>query len=170
MSKETGSDLDEASQSVGPDAVGEIAVRSRYLAPGYWRGPDLTEAAFLADPQGGSARTYRTGDLGRMRADGWLEYLGRKHFQFKIRGQWVALPEIEGALLGLATMKMDRSALPAPGRARPNLGTPIVPARTPVEAAVGAIWAEVLELAEVGIHDNFFWLGGELVVGDASHV
>ncbi len=216
--------LDETGQVVGPDAVGEIAVRSRYLAPGYWRRPDLTDAAFLPDPQDGSTRVYRTGDLGRMRRDGCLEYLGRKNFQVKVRGQWVALAEIEAALLRLAavketavvalegasgerrlvaylvpasqdaptvsdlrqalsqtlpshmvpgtyvmlealprtaTGKLDRTALPDPGRDRPNLCTPIVPPRTPAEAAVCAIWADVLELNAVGIHDNLFDLGGD---------
>ena len=34
--------LDESGQEVGPGEVGEIAVKSRYLAAGYWRRPDLT--------------------------------------------------------------------------------------------------------------------------------
>src|SRR5262245_31022026 len=78
--------LDEAGKEVGPGDVGEIAVKSRYLVPGYWRRPDLTKAAFLPDPAGGSARTYRTGDLGCMDSDGCLQHLGRKDFQVKIRG------------------------------------------------------------------------------------
>src|SRR6185295_16787352 len=38
--------LGPASQPVGPGEVGEIAVRSRYVASGYWDRPDLTDAAF----------------------------------------------------------------------------------------------------------------------------
>ena len=56
--------------------------------------------------------------------------------------------------------KVDRRALPAPGRARPALDQPLVAPRTPVEATVGAIWQEVLGLDEIGVHDNFFDLGG----------
>ena len=40
------------------------------------------------DPGGGDMRLYFTGDLGRMGADGCLDYLGRKDFQAKLRGQW----------------------------------------------------------------------------------
>jgi acyl carrier protein len=56
--------------------------------------------------------------------------------------------------------KVDRRALPAPGRARPDLDQPLVAPRTPVEAAVCSIWAEILDLDEIGVHDNFFELGG----------
>ncbi|HEY6147327.1 MAG TPA: condensation domain-containing protein, partial [Thermoanaerobaculia bacterium] len=76
-------------------------VRSEYLPPGYWRRPELTRAAFLPDPDGGNRRTYRTGDLGRLRPDGCLEHLGRKDFQVKVRGHRIELAEIETALLAL---------------------------------------------------------------------
>ena len=90
--------LDETGQEVSENRPGEIAVRSRYLSPGYWRNPDLTRAAFIADPSGGDKTTYRTGDLGRMRADGCLEHLGRKDFKVKIRGFSIELEEIEAVL------------------------------------------------------------------------
>ena len=51
-------------------AVGELAVKSRYISPGYWRDPERTQARFLPDPTGTSARIYLTGDLGMRRADG----------------------------------------------------------------------------------------------------
>ena len=78
--------LDSGGQQLGFDSVGEIAFRSRYLSPGYWRRPELTKAAFLPDPEGGDERVYRTGDLGHMSPDGCLIHLGRKDFQVKIRG------------------------------------------------------------------------------------
>jgi amino acid adenylation domain-containing protein len=56
--------------------------------------------------------------------------------------------------------KVDRRALPAPGMRRPELDTPFVPSRSPVEQQLASIWAEVLALDQVGIHDNFFDLGG----------
>lgn len=92
---------DEDRQPVGPHEVGEIVVRSRYLAPGYWRNPELTAAKFLPDPAGGDKRIYLTGDLGRMRPDGMLEHLGRKDQMVKVRGYRVELAAIEGALLEL---------------------------------------------------------------------
>jgi amino acid adenylation domain-containing protein len=215
--------LDDTGQAVRPDDIGEIAIRSRYLSPGYWRRPDLTAAAFRPDPAGGPERIYRTGDLGRRLPDGCLVHLGRKDFQVKIRGFRVEVAEVEGALLSLPTVqeavvvaredrpgdrrlvaylvptarpaptvtalrqtlaavvpdymlpaayvlldalpktpggKVDRRALPPPGRTRPALDQPLVAPRTPVEATVGAIWQEVLGLDELGIHDNFFDLGG----------
>lgn len=97
--------LDENGQEVGPGCIGEIAIRSAYLSPGYWRRPDLTEAAFAPDPAAGSLRIYRSGDLGRLRPDGCLEHLGRKDFQVKVRGHRVELAEIEMALLDLPTVK-----------------------------------------------------------------
>lgn len=57
--------------------------------------------------------------------------------------------------------KVDRMALPAPGRDRPGLGIPMVPARTPFEEVLTAIWREVLDLDEIGIHDPFLELGGD---------
>jgi non-ribosomal peptide synthetase component F len=47
--------LGEDGQPVGPGRVGQIAVRSRFLAPGYWRRPDLTALAFRPDPRGEAA-------------------------------------------------------------------------------------------------------------------
>ena len=91
--------LDEEERQVPAGSAGEIAVRSDYLSPGYWRKPELTQAAFLPDPQGGNKRIYRTGDLGRMCADGCLEHLGRKDFRVKVRGHTVEVAEVEMALL-----------------------------------------------------------------------
>jgi acyl carrier protein len=56
--------------------------------------------------------------------------------------------------------KVDRGGLPAPDQARPTPEDAFVAPRTPVEAALAAIWAEILRLPQVGVHDNFFALGG----------
>jgi amino acid adenylation domain-containing protein len=56
--------------------------------------------------------------------------------------------------------KIDRRALPAPDQTRPDLKETFVPPRTPEEKTIAEIWAEILKLEEVGIHDNFFDLGG----------
>jgi len=97
--------LDDNGNQVGFNEVGEIAVRSRYLSPGYWGRPDLTKDVFLPDPEGGDERIYLSGDMGRMKPDGCLEHLGRKDFQVKIRGQRVELGEVEHALLQLDNVK-----------------------------------------------------------------
>jgi acyl carrier protein len=97
--------LDDEGHTIETNAIGEIAVRSHYLAPGYWKRPDLTSAAFRVDSQEEGKRIYHTGDLGRMREDGCLEYLGRKDFRVKIRGYSIEVAEIEVVLLELASIK-----------------------------------------------------------------
>ena len=65
--------LDEDGRRLGPGQTGHIAIRSRYLAVGYWRQPELTRAAFVPDPDPGETgrdrvpRLFRTGDVGRLR-------------------------------------------------------------------------------------------------------
>src|SRR4029079_13915305 len=97
--------LDDERRPAAPGEIGQIAVKSRYLAVGYWNQPELTEKAFLPDPTGGEERTYLTGDLGRMRPDGCLEHHGRKDFQVKVRGHRVDVEEIETALLAMESLK-----------------------------------------------------------------
>jgi amino acid adenylation domain-containing protein len=215
--------LDENGHEVGPGEVGEIAVKSRYLALGYWRRPELTSAKFLPDPDGGDERIYLTGDLGRKLLDGFLVHVGRKDFQVKIRGYRVETGEIEATLLEHAAIKeaivvaqddlhqekrlvayvvscqepaptthelrmflhkkvpdymvpsvfvplnalpltpngkVDRQALPAPKRMRPDQNETFAAPRNPTEERLAGIWATLLGLEHVGIHDNFFDLGG----------
>ena len=215
--------LGDRGDQVEHGEVGEIAVKSSFISPGYWRRPGLTEAAFLPAPDA-DARIYRTGDLGRFTAEGKLIHLGRKDFQVKVRGFKVLPSEIESALtlhpavdeaavvayddghgghrvaayivasgdagptasslrrtlsetlpdymipssfmtlesLPLtATGKIDRLALPTPDGTRPELDTPFLGPRTPVEEALAHIWADVLGLDQVGIDDDFMELGGD---------
>jgi amino acid adenylation domain-containing protein len=91
--------LDDAGAPVGLNRTGEITIRSRFLALGYWRRADLTQAVFGIDPEGGGQRIYRTGDLGRLRPDGCFEHAGRKDLQVKVRGHRVEPGEVEAALL-----------------------------------------------------------------------
>ncbi|MEV5653058.1 amino acid adenylation domain-containing protein, partial [Nocardia sp. NPDC052254] len=79
-----------------PDWVpGELLIGGAGVARGYRGAPDLTAASFFED---GGIRWYRTGDLGRYRSDGVLEFLGRADRQVKIRGHRVELGEIEHAI------------------------------------------------------------------------
>ncbi|HEY2989841.1 MAG TPA: non-ribosomal peptide synthetase [Candidatus Binatia bacterium] len=97
--------LDESGKEADFGEAGEMAVRSPYRFPGYWRKPELTARAFAPDPRGGGEPIFRTGDLGRMSSDGCLEHLGRKDFQIKIRGHRIEAGQIETALLELDAVK-----------------------------------------------------------------
>jgi acyl-coenzyme A synthetase/AMP-(fatty) acid ligase len=97
--------LDDDGKAPAANSVGEIVVKSEYLAHGYWRQPELTREKFRADAAGGKARVYRTGDIGYLRPDGCLVHMGRKDFQTKIRGHRVEVSEVEIALLGIEGIK-----------------------------------------------------------------
>jgi acyl carrier protein len=56
--------------------------------------------------------------------------------------------------------KVDRRALPAPEGGRPELEGPYIAPRSEVERCIAANWQEVLRIKQVGLHDNFFDLGG----------
>ncbi len=79
---------------------------------------------------------------------------------FMVPAKFIAL----GKIPRNATGKLDRAALPPPDAARPPLATPFVAPRNAVEGEIAAIWAELLEVEEVGIDDNFFELGGDSLV------
>jgi thioesterase domain-containing protein/acyl carrier protein len=57
--------------------------------------------------------------------------------------------------------KIDKRALPAPGRQRPHLHRPYVKPATFRQALIAKCFAETLGLNDVGLHDNFFELGGD---------
>src|SRR5262249_37066837 len=92
--------VDERGEPAPIDVRGEILIGGEGLARGYWNRPDLTAAAFIPDAFSGVAAAwlYRTGDYGRCREDGMIEFLGRKDGQVKIRGHRIELGEIEAAL------------------------------------------------------------------------
>lgn len=219
--------LDDAGREVPAGTIGQLAFRSRYLAQGYWRNPELTDRAFKPDPQGGGLRTYRTGDMARLGPDGCLEYIGRQDNQVKVRGQRVEMGEVEAAILALENVKeaavikcldrqgepgllayivpvdrtltveavrtalaqrlppymipaaivwatklpetpsgkLDRQALPVPlltaDIEKENLDAPAkVFAHDPLEQTLLEIWEKALNVRPIGVHDNFFDLGG----------
>ncbi|MBP2192502.1 non-ribosomal peptide synthetase [Nocardia goodfellowii] len=205
--------LDSRLQPVPTGVTGEMYVAGPQVARGYRGRPGLTATRFLANPYGPpGSRMYRSGDLGRRRAD--LEYLGRADQQVQLRGFRIELGEIDAALSALGGVaearviprgnrllayvrltgdvdaaqlyqqiagqlpehmipaaitavpawpltvngKLDIQALPDPDfTARATGRAP----RTERESAIAALFAEVLELPEVGVDDDFFTLGGD---------
>jgi amino acid adenylation domain-containing protein len=92
--------LDRYRQPVPIGVTGELYVGGAGVARGYLNRPELTAERFIADPfnADAQARLYKTGDLGRWRSDGTIEYLGRNDQQVKIRGYRIELGEIEAQL------------------------------------------------------------------------
>jgi amino acid adenylation domain-containing protein len=75
---------------------------------------------------------------------------------YMIPAAFVALPQLPLTPNG----KVDRRALPAPESARPELEAGYCPPSSPVEQVLAIIWSEVLGVADPGVNDNFFALGG----------
>src|SRR5262249_15974102 len=80
--------LNDYMEPVPVGVPGEIYVGGIGVTRGYLNLPDLTEARFVHDPfrKSSSERLYRTGDVGKFREDGRIDFLGRVDHQVKIRG------------------------------------------------------------------------------------
>jgi amino acid adenylation domain-containing protein len=105
-------------------------------------------------------------ELRRFLHDRWPEYM--------LPAAFITLD----ALPLMPSGKIDRRALPAPTQTRSEAQADFIAPRTPVEQQLAAIWAQVLDVTPVGVHDNFLELGGHSLlaaqvlsrVRDAFHV
>ena len=83
--------VDELGQEAPRGQVGEIWVRGPMIMQGYWKQPDATAAAFVDG-------WFRTGDLGRMREDGYLFIVDRLKDMIITGGENVYCAEVEAVL------------------------------------------------------------------------
>jgi amino acid adenylation domain-containing protein/non-ribosomal peptide synthase protein (TIGR01720 family) len=91
--------LDDRLNPCAIGIAGEICTGGDGLARGYLHRADLTAERFVPHPFVSGARLYRTGDVGRWRWDGAVEFIGRRDTQVKVRGYRIETGEIEAALL-----------------------------------------------------------------------
>jgi natural product biosynthesis luciferase-like monooxygenase protein/amino acid adenylation domain-containing protein/FkbM family methyltransferase len=131
--------------------------------------PDEVETALREHPDVRDAAVgVRPGPDGELRLVAWVAGgVGDGDGDLKafLRGR---LPEfmIPAAVVPLdalpvtANGKLDRAALPDPDWRRPDLAEGYAAPRTATEAALAEIWAGVLGVEHVGVHDDFFALGG----------
>jgi acyl carrier protein len=140
----TGVELHDREGHLVPIGVpGEIWLAGPGVTRGYLHRPDLTAEKYRPAACG---RYYRTGDVGRLLADGTVEFLGRVDQQVKVRGFRVELGEIESVLAGHPGVReavvLARRAIEGQGGDR--LVACVVPRQLPAEGLA----AELRELLQ----------------------
>ncbi|NHZ80360.1 amino acid adenylation domain-containing protein [Massilia sp. CCM 8695] len=93
--------LDQEMQLAPAGVVGELYIGGDGVARGYLGDPELTAQRFIPNPfasPNSGQRLYRTGDQVRYRADGALEFIGRRDHQVKLRGFRIELGDIEAVM------------------------------------------------------------------------
>lgn len=88
----------------------------------------------------------------------WRQFLRQKLPEYMVPSAFVLLEALPLTPNG----KINRRALPKPDYARPD--TEFIAPRTEVEETLAKIWAQVLRLERVGVHDNYFELGGDSIL------
>jgi len=136
--------------------LGEVETMIRTL-------PDVEDVAVVSQPTESDHRLiayvcFRSGEAASVSA--LREYLRERVPDYMLPSVYVFLPSLPRTPIG----KVDVMALPSPGTERPNIDTPYVAPRSGAEDIIASIWAEVLEIDLVGIHDHFLDLGGDSIL------
>jgi amino acid adenylation domain-containing protein len=106
---------------------GEIYVAGDCLALGYLNQPELTAERFISDPFCPGGLLHKTRDLGRYKADGNIEFLGRADNQVKIRGMRIEPGEIESVLREHESVRNVAVVVRDNGSLGPTLAAYVVP-------------------------------------------
>jgi amino acid adenylation domain-containing protein len=157
--------LDPHMQPLPSGVPGELYIGGAGVTVGYWQRPALTAERFLPHPFSAlpGARLYKSGDVGRYRPDGTLEFLGRTDQQVKIRGFRIELGEIETvlkqhpAILEAVVMARDQGPPRRPGvpNAVSEVDTALLVARL---LAHGESAATILDAIETLSDHDAAWL------------
>jgi amino acid adenylation domain-containing protein len=98
--------------------------------------------------------------------DEWRRFLQGRLPEYMVPSVFVTLEALPLTPNG----KVDRRALPEPDGLRPELEIVYVAPRSEVERAIAAVWKDVLQIDRVGVHDNFFDLGGHSLLLTRAYV
>ena len=215
--------LNSSKGAVPFGAVGEIYIGGPGVSKGYIGKEKLTKKVFLDNPFwiGSNDKIYKTGDLGRYRNDGTIEFLGRADHQVKVRGFRIELDEVEKVIAEqnpviaavalvenskrlityvravekvvvedlkrvlktklpeymvpatiiqvdefplLPNGKVDKVSLLQVKPKEKQRVTIVEQPSSELEKKMTNIWKEVLDLPAVGLHENFFDIGGDSIL------
>jgi hypothetical protein len=164
--------------AVDPEAVAQRAAAAGYTAHLQWApdAPDAFDLVLLerdaatlpprraAAPAAGTALAN---DPGAGRAARTLGPALRRHLQQRLPDYMVPATILHLAALPLTPNgKVDRAALPSPDPLALARDRTFVAPRSPLEEQLSRIWSDVLGVAPVSVHDNFFTvLGGHSLLG-----
>lgn len=129
---------------------------------------DVSQAVVVARADGMGERqlvAYVVKGTGALNAEQLRAFLKVRLPEFMIPPVIVMLDELPLTPNG----KVDRNALPAPDRSRPELRAVFQAPRTPTEQAIAEIWKSALDVDRVGLDDNFFDLGGHSLLMTRVH-
>jgi hypothetical protein len=101
----------------------------------------------------------------RIDADALREHLRGHLPEFMVPSHLVELEELPRTPNG----KLDRAALPAPKARRSTAEAVTAPPADDTERVIAEIWCSLLDIPEVGVHDNFFDLGGHSLLVVQAH-
>jgi natural product biosynthesis luciferase-like monooxygenase protein len=163
--------LDPQGQLAPIGVIGEIIIGGTAVTRGYHQRPDLTAQRFIDDPFVPGARAYRTGDLGRMRADGTLEFLGRRDSQIKLRGHRIELGDIEAALRKCPGVLEAATTVHPDAAGEPRLCAYVVPAMANMDQLAPqattehlstwqTLWERTYSEPRKNDEDGRFWTAG----------